>query len=121
MLTALLSSCFSTNSGFAPASRFTKVIALAFCLVSSFVAPAVFAAETPKAEVQKSVAMAKVNINTASAEDIAELLNDVGPKKAEAIVAYRQEFGPFKAVDDLMNVKGIGAATLEKNRDLISL
>jgi len=60
-----------------------------------------------------------VNINTASAEEIAAALNGVGESKAEAIVAYRKQHGPFKTLADLQNVKGIGEKTLEKNAALI--
>ncbi|MBN2689181.1 MAG: helix-hairpin-helix domain-containing protein [Gammaproteobacteria bacterium] len=56
-----------------------------------------------------------VNINSASAEKIAASLSGVGQKKAEAIVAYRNEHGKFKAVSDLAKVKGIGAKTLANN------
>lgn len=73
------------------------------------------------AKVQSAVVEDKVNVNSASADALAELLTGVGPKKAEAIVAYREANGPFKVVDDLLNVKGIGQATLDKNRDRISL
>lgn len=75
----------------------------------------------PSAKVQSAQAEDKININTASVDALAELLVGIGPKKAEAIVAYRDANGPFKAVDELLNVKGIGQATLEKNRDIISL
>lgn len=60
-----------------------------------------------------------VNINTASAEQLAEALNGVGPARAEAIVAYREEHGPFTHIDELVNVRGIGLATVDRNRDLI--
>lgn len=63
----------------------------------------------------------KVNINQADAAVLAERLNGIGDKKAQAIVEYRQQHGPFKSVDDLKNVSGIGEATLEKNRDLITV
>lgn len=66
-----------------------------------------------------SSAFASVNINTADAQTIASELNGVGIKKAETIVEYRKKYGPFKSLDDLMNVKGIGAATLEKNKENI--
>lgn len=62
-----------------------------------------------------------VNINSADAATLAERLNGIGLKKAEAIVSFREQNGPFKSVDDLVNVAGIGAATLEKNRNLISV
>ena len=62
-----------------------------------------------------------VNINKADATTIAHALDGIGPSKAEAIVAWREAHGPFKAVDDLSQVKGIGPATLERNRDAILL
>jgi competence protein ComEA len=61
----------------------------------------------------------KVNINTADAATLAATLNGVGPAKAEAIVAYRTENGPFRSADQLVEVRGIGLATVEKNRDKI--
>ncbi len=60
-----------------------------------------------------------VDINTASAEQLAQSLKGVGPAKAESIVAYREKHGPFQSVDQLVEVKGIGAATVNKNRELI--
>jgi len=57
-----------------------------------------------------------VNINTANAESLAVNIKGVGKKKAEAIIAYRQSNGPFKAVEEIMKVKGIGKKLLEKNR-----
>ena len=57
-----------------------------------------------------------VNLNVASAETLAASLDGIGPAKAAAIVSFRQQNGPFKSVDDLLLVKGIGAATLERNR-----
>ncbi|MCG6971432.1 MAG: helix-hairpin-helix domain-containing protein [Gammaproteobacteria bacterium] len=59
---------------------------------------------------------APVDINTASAEQIAEAMVGVGESKAEAIVTFRKQHGAFKTVDDLVMVKGIGEKTLEKNR-----
>lgn len=59
---------------------------------------------------------APVNINTATASELAAAIQGVGEKKAQAIVAYRDANGAFKSVDELANVKGIGAATVDKNR-----
>ena len=59
---------------------------------------------------------APVNINTAGVQALAENINGVGPKKAEAIVAYRKANGPFKSVEELTKVKGIGAKLIEKNK-----
>ena len=60
-----------------------------------------------------------VNVNVASAESIAEALDGVGVSKAKAIVAYRETHGPFKHVDELVNVKGIGLSTVDRNRTFI--
>lgn len=62
-----------------------------------------------------------VDINTADAKTLAEGLNGIGMSKAEAIVAYRSENGPFASADELGNVKGIGEKTIERNRDVIVL
>lgn len=62
-----------------------------------------------------------VDVNTASAEEIAEALKGVGLSKAESIVSYRQQNGPFKHIDELVNVKGIGIHTVDANRDHIEL
>lgn len=62
-----------------------------------------------------------VNINSADAATLADRLNGIGLKKAQAIVSFREQHGPFKSVDELVNVTGIGEATLEKNRSLISV
>lgn len=69
----------------------------------------------------KAAPLAQININTASAEEIADVLKGIGPSKAKAIVAYREEHGAFKSVADLAQVKGIGSATLEKNKERILL
>lgn len=57
----------------------------------------------------------RVSINTASAEALAEAMNGVGLKKAQAIVSYREEYGPFKTVDDLKQVPGMGNSLVERN------
>jgi len=62
-----------------------------------------------------------VNINRASAARIAAAMKGVGLKTASAIVAYRQANGPFKSIDELAEVKGIGMATLRKNERVIVL
>ncbi|MFP5594241.1 helix-hairpin-helix domain-containing protein [Kluyvera sp. 142486] len=57
----------------------------------------------------------RVSINTASAEALAQAMNGVGLKKAQAIVSYREEYGPFKTVDDLKQVPGMGSSLVERN------
>lgn len=64
---------------------------------------------------------AGININTASAEELAAGLNGVGASKALAIVRYREQFGDFESIDELTEVGGIGAATVERNRALLKL
>ncbi len=61
----------------------------------------------------------KVNINTADAATLERVLKNVGPAKAEAIVAYRKDNGAFKSPEQLAQVKGIGLRTVELNRDRI--
>ncbi len=62
-----------------------------------------------------------VNINTADAATLDEVLLNVGPAKALAIVEYRRENGAFKSIEQLAMVKGIGLKTVEKNRERITL
>jgi competence protein ComEA len=62
-----------------------------------------------------------VNVNKASAEEIAESLKGIGLSKAVAIVAYREANGNFAHVDELVNVKGIGIRTIDQNRGMILL
>lgn len=75
-------------------------------------------APTPiTAQMAKAEQSAKVNLNAADAETLRRDLFGIGAAKAKAIIAYRESNGPFTAVDDLLEVKGIGKALLEKNRD----
>jgi competence protein ComEA len=79
----------------------TTIAALAALVVSSVIS---------------SIAMAApVNINTASAEQIAEALNGIGLSKAQAIVDYRESYGLFTAADEIVFVRGIGDSTFENN------
>ncbi len=60
----------------------------------------------------------KINLNTATLEEL-DSLPGIGPVLAQRIIEYRQTIGPFQSVDDLLHVKGIGSALLEKIRDLV--
>ena len=62
-----------------------------------------------------------VNINTADARTIAKELKGIGVARAQAIVAYRNEHGPFKSADDLGLVKGIAQKVIDQNRANIKL
>lgn len=64
---------------------------------------------------------AVLNINTADSDALVEDLMGVGPQKAMAIIRYRQQHGPFKRVDDLAFVDGIGAKTVEQNRSRMTV
>ena len=59
---------------------------------------------------------APVNINTASAAEIADALNGIGMSKAQAIVDYREAYGSFSQPDEIIFVRGIGQVTYEKNQ-----
>ena len=83
---------------------FLAVLVLVFTLLSGF------------AQAEPAV----ININTANVETLASL-SGVGETKAEAIIAYRDENGPFKSEQDLANVKGIGARTVEKNLERMTV
>lgn len=74
------------------------------------------AADTSAAVAQQTV----ININAASAEQL-QALPGIGQVTAGRIIAYRDQNGPFSAVDQLVQVKGIGAKTLEKIRDRLVL
>jgi competence protein ComEA len=65
-------------------------------------------------------AAATVNINTASAAEIAAAVKGVGEKLSQAIVAYREQHGPFKTLEDVAQVKGVGPKVLEKNAGVIT-
>lgn len=62
----------------------------------------------------------KVNLNTASAADL-QKLNGIGQKKAEQIIAYREQNGQFKKIEDLMQVSGIGEKTFAALKDQLAL
>ena len=67
-----------------------------------------------------AVAAERIDLNQATADTLAANIVGIGPSKAAAIVEHREQYGPFKTVDDLLLVRGIGEATLKKNRDRLS-
>lgn len=62
-----------------------------------------------------------IDINTADAQALAEAINGVGLKRAEAIVEYRKQNGPFKSVNELVEVRGVGEKSVEKSRDRLTV
>lgn len=63
----------------------------------------------------------EVSINTGTAEELAGVMNGVGLKKAEAIVSYREQNGPFTQIEQLQEVPGIGAALVKRNLSRLKL
>lgn len=63
----------------------------------------------------------EVSINMGTAAELAEVMNGVGLKKAEAIVTYREQNGPFTQIEQLKEVPGIGAALVERNLSRLKL
>ena len=61
-----------------------------------------------------------ININTADKEALMSVIKGVGDKKAAAIITYRKENGPFKSIDELTNIKGIGQGIIDKHREMLS-
>jgi competence protein ComEA len=91
------------------------VLALALAFAMSSGVSTVYAAPEAKASAQ-----APVNLNQASAEELIAL-KGIGPKMAERIIAYRKEHGPFKTVDQIVQVKGIGNAKFQKLKDQVTV
>ncbi len=114
--------------------RKTLLVSLLFSLLAG-VSSAASAAEPAKvAEAAKPVEIqpakpaatqvadsVKVGLNTADAATLERDLLGVGAIKAKSIIDYRQSHGPFASVEELLEVKGIGTAILEKNRSRLSL
>lgn len=91
-----------------------------FAGLSFSISAAPTAATAPKEPVpvvsQLQAPSGMLNLNTADAPTLQRELNGIGKAKAEAIVAYREANGPFASVDELLEIKGIGSALLERNR-----
>jgi competence protein ComEA len=98
---------------------FTRIVLLSLVAILAAWQTTALAADTNTLAAEQQVST--VNINTASAEAISNALNGVSMKRADTIVAYRKANGVFTSIDQLLNVKGVGEKTLEKNRDRIVL
>ncbi|KKA43979.1 MULTISPECIES: helix-hairpin-helix domain-containing protein [Salinivibrio] len=92
-----------------------------FFALALVTAPVSWSADENAVQATEQVERLSVNINTASEQQLSEQLKGIGPAKAKAIIEYRQAHGEFSSPDALMEVKGIGPSTLDKNRDLIKV
>jgi competence protein ComEA len=95
--------------------RIAAFLALTLALAAAMPQPAAAAASTGEAAPQ-----GKVNINTASADELTALPG-IGPSYAQRIVEHREKNGPFKRIEDLLAVRGIGDKTFEKIKDRITV
>lgn len=110
-------------------SKIGSMVNYAFILLFTLTTSVIFSSLTLAAEkstrnvqgTQQQIPTLMVNINKASAEEIADVMNGVGLIKAMSIVEYRTKIGSFKTLDELMGVRGIGKVTLEKNRHKLKL
>ncbi|MEI6125431.1 MAG: helix-hairpin-helix domain-containing protein [Pseudomonadota bacterium] len=97
----------------------TLFIAVAAAVIMAFVVMPAMAQEAAKpAKAKKPAVEGKVNINTATAEQLM-LLPGVSAKKAEAVIEHRTKNGKFKTLEDLMKVKGIKQKRVDKLKDYI--
>ncbi|MDR6714693.1 competence protein ComEA [Pseudomonas hunanensis] len=102
---------------------------LSYLLLPLFASLSFSVSAAPASPVSEPVAVvsemrpqqALLNLNTAEALTLQQELNGIGKAKAEAIVAYREANGPFTSVDELLEIKGIGNALLERNRDKLKV
>lgn len=96
-------------------ATFLSQLFLLFCLALS---PYLSQAQ----EVDTAIANnGKININTASAELLADTLKGVGLKKAQAIIRYREAYGAFHNVGELESVSGIGEKLLSANAERLTV
>jgi competence protein ComEA len=88
-------------------------------LIAVYAGPAAAQTKAPRAAA-KSAPAGIVNINTASVAEL-EALPGVGPKTAARIIEYRQKNGPFKKVEDIMNVRGLGEKNFLKLKEQLTV
>ena len=127
----IIRSALAQTHGVQPESRQTQGMAaallLALCLLlphataAASEAPMMLALTSASAQPQVQAASQKraVDLNSASAEQLASVLVGVGAAKAQAIIRYRDEVGPFRSVEELEEVKGIGPSIVKRNKTRI--
>ncbi|QBF29136.1 ComEA family DNA-binding protein [Pseudomonas tructae] len=100
---------------------------LSYLLLPLFTAVSLSTYAAPPSELNPSPVVttaqpvAKLDLNTADATTLQTTLIGIGKTKAEAIVSYREANGAFTSVDELLEIKGIGNALLERNRDKLTI
>lgn len=99
---------------------FSTSMVAAWLLLSLLITPVQAMAQTSANEMGIA-AIEQIDLNSADAETLARSLSGVGLSKAQAIVRYREQYGPFASIEELTEVKGIGPAILERNRDRLVL
>lgn len=87
--------------------------------LSSAAAAAAAVSSSPPGQAQNAAA-GKVDINAASVQELSSVLPGIGDTLAQRIVEYREQNGPFRSAEELMEVPGIGEKTFEAIRDLIT-
>lgn len=99
---------------------FSTSMVAAWLLLSLLITPVQAMAQT-SADEMGIAAIEQIDLNSADAETLARSLSGVGLSKAQAIVRYREQYGLFASLEELTEVKGIGPAILERNRDRLVL
>jgi len=92
----------------------------AWLALTAFVALVLLAVPAPTMGAAPDDKAPRINLNTATVEELTSLPG-IGPSYAKRIVEYREKNGPFKRVEDLVNVQGIGEKILARIRDRVTL
>jgi comEA protein len=100
-------------------SLVTRLMVLALAFVLGSIAP-LAAQQNPSPAPKAEPAAAAVNLNTATASEIATLPG-IGPKTAQLIVEHREKNGGFKKIEELMHVKGIGEKSFLRLKELVTV
>ena len=98
----------------------TLVAAVVIALGAAAAPDAIAQSKTGSSSAAKPAVAGTININTASAADL-QRLPGIGAKTASRVIEYRQKNGPFKKVEELMNVRGVGEKSFLKLKGQISV
>lgn len=105
------------RTGYFPSLVFAFLTSLSLNTHAAPASKAETSATTAAQEIAPNPQAVKVNLNNADAITLQRDLIGIGEAKAQEIIAYRDMNGPFATVDELLEVKGIGKAILDKNRE----